>query len=171
MRDTIQKLHVFLLMIVIFCMFLTSCASEITTPITAVTTITLTTTTTTIVQQITTQPNTTTPTITNNTPPTATTPPNTELTSYQVMDLIAPDQVEGVWTFSLIITNTTNSQVSCDVPVKLYRVEDPNNFRTYIIGVTLDKDETKEAISEDIYVPSGSYELEVSGTIKDVEVG
>ena len=90
----------------------------------------------------------------------------------QVLDLIIPEgQVEGFWNIALAITNTTNNQVSCDIPIKLYRTDDPNNYRTYIISAILNTNETKVVNSEDIYVPHGSYEVEVSGIKKSVEVG
>ena len=97
---------------------------------------------------------------------------NDEPTACQVLDLVVPEgEVEGVWNISVVITNTTNSQLSCNIPIKLYRVDDPTNFSTYTISATLNKDETKKVSYENIYVQDGSYEIEVSDIIKSVEVG
>jgi hypothetical protein len=120
------------------------------------------------------QPIVTTPTTQTSTPVTKDTTviTNGEPTDYQVLDLIVPEgEVEGLWNITVIVTNSTNNNVSCDIPIKLYRVEDPVNFTTFTIQAALATDETKEVIYENIYVPDGSYEVEVSGIIKSVEVG
>jgi len=157
-------------MIVAATVIITGCTSG---PISTINTSS--TTTTPLLLSTTTSPTTTTamtPATTLITTTTTSTVPDDVPNTYQILDLIVPDaQVEGVFNILVVIANNINSQSSYDIPLKLWRVEDPANVRTYVISITLNANETKEVSSEDIYVPNGSYVAEVDDIIKSIEVG
>jgi hypothetical protein len=160
MKNMIQKLCLYLLLIIVTCTFITGCTSDITTP-TTITTTTPTPTKTT--SDITTTPSwewltkTATPTI-------------TELVDIQkeqvrkaVIDLVVPEfkPVGDPIPILITITNPGDSEWTSDIPITFINQDDENQVVTWIVSVTLDEKVTKQVFVEGIQMGEGRWNVKV----------
>ncbi|MFH1662683.1 MAG: rhodanese-like domain-containing protein [Chloroflexota bacterium] len=116
-------------------------------------------------------------------PPTTTTPTiitttttNNQPTDCLVLELILPSStVEGDIPFniSLVVTNTGNSQVSCDIPIivtDVTEVDNPVYTKTLVISVTLGPGETKQVDFYGASLPGGNYMFQAGDISKTIPV-
>ena len=103
---------------------------------------------------------------------TTTTTTNGVPTTCSVLGLILPPfgHPEEFFTISVIVTNTGNSQGSCDIPINITDTVNTDDVVTYTISVTLDPGETKEISYDEVFLQEGVYTVEVGGISQPLKV-
>ena len=113
-----------------------------------------------------------TPTTTNTQTTIQPTTTNNEPAVCSVLDLILPSSgpSDEDFTISIIVTNTGDSQGSCDIPINITDTKNPTNITTYILSVTLAAGETKEFPFNQVNLPEGDYTATAGGISKYLKV-
>ena len=121
------------------------------------------------------------PVVKSEIPPATTTPPTTTapLTpldcGFLVLEIVLPQAgaIDGLEEFSIfiVVTNPSNSQLSCDIPILLTQVEDPTFSITYSVSATLDAGETKLVSFDGASLPKANYEVQVGNMLRPLLVG
>jgi hypothetical protein len=116
-------------------------------------------------------PPTTTPVTTT---PTTTTPPTPLGCGIQVLEIIQPIAEladTSIFSIYLVISNPSDQQINCDIPIVINDMETSELVTTYTISAVLEIGETKLISYDEAQLPEALYEIQVGEVKKELRVG
>jgi len=115
---------------------------------------------------------------TTSTPPTTTTPPPNPSEplecGIQVRAILLPVaelQDTSVFSIYLAVTNPTDHQINCDIPVTITQVDNESFITTYNVSVSIDAGQTSLVSYDEAIFPEASYTVSAGGVSEPLLVG
>jgi len=92
----------------------------------------------------------------------------------RVLDIVLKESAFGerqAFEIFIIVANLTDNPVSCEIPVTITQLENPEIVTVYIVNAELDPAGTHLFSIEEAGLPAGNYEITAGDVSKDIFIG